>query len=1047
MKPNTFFAGFAVAALLSAGSSPGWAQPLDPHVSFLPTEEDWALFTTANNNHDGYSWGIVDETKTNHRLVFSSQTALSPNADSSRPYDDWLFLPAISFPDANALYEFRLQAARGTFSQYYGKDEIFEVKAGVAPNAQAMTLTIMGQTHIGIENNKDGKLIPFEQVFGVPEAGTYYIGIHAMTSDSSAIGIYVADVSLEMQQTTVAAPDAVASLTATAAPGAQLTASAVFHMPSHDIAGNPLPESTEIRAVAASAIGSKETTGAPGEVCVISGIPTEQGVNTITVTTYIDDNGGRSASTEVYTGVSIPGAVTNTRCTASADNLTLRFEWDPATIAADGLGAVLPTGNSYVVYEELMNNIMGMDTYYWSQLCELEGDVTSYEISVPDDGLQRKVKIGVIQKNAAGMNNQIVTPITGLGGRPYQLPMMEDFAHCSATEFTYNPLLAWEPSPEYYGQTWTVNDPAIIDQKYNVSHKPVLIFSNHIGTMTRVAIPKFSTEGLSAPTVKMAIYMGEVTPDLSLHAMAFGDSEWSGIGDIAIDRTKEGYGIISMPLGEAFADKPWVYLAVDGYFDPQKYQIGFISEYTVVNSLSKDVGILALEGESPTIGRPEEYKVSLFNPGLNDCMISSIGWKLNRGGETIAEGSVVDSPSSIESMEICEFGFSITARPEDLGQAELVVTVNAEEDDDLNNNSASLPLMIKSDGRVLVSDLRAEKTDSGVVLTWTEPAANHYTEGFEQETPFEREIDRIAMFDNMDADGYQCWNFGEKDPIGGAPQAWTVWNQKQLKQTFGLVYEAASGDQFLMVRCPGDELSIPPRADDWLISPEINGLSYIRFKARPISILYGPEDLEIMYSTEGTAISDFRLLEKMSVKPVLEAGTSSMEDKLVYTAFSTELPADARRFALHYVSHDAFGMMVDDLEYAPASSDRGIHAYEIRRDGEIIATLACNGRYEDTGSTGGVYTVRPLTDGDRGMESNEVYVEGSSANALSECVISVVGIKDGIKLTASSPSHFEIFDVAGKRIASGYDTSATIETAPGLYLVKAGIQTFRVIVR
>lgn len=204
-------AALALTMLWSPGAS---AEPLAPHVSFAPEMEDWPLFTVANNNHDDYTWGIVDETKTNHRLVFSSQTALRDYGDSSRPYDDWLFLPAINFPNADALYEFKLKAARGTFSAYYGKDEVFEVKAGLAPNAAAMTVPVMGQTHVGIENNRDGKLIPFEQIFGVPSAGVYYIGIHSISSDSSSLGFYVADISLEMQETTVSAPEAVASLSA-----------------------------------------------------------------------------------------------------------------------------------------------------------------------------------------------------------------------------------------------------------------------------------------------------------------------------------------------------------------------------------------------------------------------------------------------------------------------------------------------------------------------------------------------------------------------------------------------------------------------------------------------------------------------------------------------------------------------------------------------------------------------------------------------------------------------------------------------------------------
>ena len=59
---------------------------------------------------------------------------------------------------------------------------------------------------------------------------------------------------------------------------------------------------------------------------------------------------------------------------------------------------------------------MGMDTYYWNEIGPLPTDQTFYETAMPDDGIQRRVKIGVVCKNAAGVNNQVVTPIAGLGG-------------------------------------------------------------------------------------------------------------------------------------------------------------------------------------------------------------------------------------------------------------------------------------------------------------------------------------------------------------------------------------------------------------------------------------------------------------------------------------------------------------------------------------------------------------------------------------------------------------------------------------------------------
>lgn len=1040
-----------LVALLPALSMTVWgAIPIGAGVSFTPTSEEAALFTVADNNHDQVTWGAVDEQKTNKQMVFSSNVLQSEYASSTLPFDDWLFLPAIEFDDASVLYELKLDAARGTFSNYYGLDEVFEVKLGASPDAQSMTLPVMAQTHLTIENNKDGKLRPYSELFRVPSAGVYYIGIHAVSSHEKSLGLYIANIEVNKQQATVAAPGAVQSLAATPGVNGALSASVVFHMPTADISGNPLAGDVVIRAVAESSVDSKSTEGAPGQVCVISGLQTVQGINEIVVTTYIGENGGKPASTEVYTGVSIPGPVVNARCMASEDDMTLRFEWEAPVAAADGQGAVSPTGNTYIVYQELMNNVMGIDTYYWDRIGELPQDQTWYEVRIPADGLQRKVKIGVVAKNAAGVNNSIVTPIVGLGGRPYPLPMMEDFTGCSSTEFNYNPITTWEINADYVGQTFTVNDPAIIDAKYNIGHKPVMIFSNHIGTRTRVALPKFSTTGLQAPNAKFIIYMGAVTPDLSLYGQTLGGG-WEKISDIEVDRTAEDYRMVSVPLGEAFVDKPWVFLAIDGYFDPADYQIGFVSEYSILNSLDMDLGILGISGASPIIGETSTYTAEIYNPGGSAATITSARWEVAGDKGILAGGNVEVASSIMEPLSMQTLSWEFTPGVAMIGKGEMSLAITVAEDGDLSNNTASLPIVVKTGGKVVVTDLRAEISGGNVVLRWTEPAANHITESFEQEEEYVCLPQTIALFDNYDGDGYQTWNFGEKDPVGGVPQAWTVWGGKSLEQTFGLPYKAASGDRFLMVRCPGEELDIPPVADDWLISPEVNGMSYISFKGRPISNLYGAETLEVMVSSTGNQPEDFTLLETMRLEPTLEPGTYPNGEKLAYLTYTTELPADARHFALHYVSHDVFGIMLDDLRYAPSSYNRGIQGYDIYRNGQkIVGYIPSYGLYTDEEadvSSPLAYQILPVAEGSEVALSNVAVLNGgSSVDGCSDYGMTVKGDRGHIKVHGNV-GPVMVFDTLGRIVGASEEASATFTLPRGVYVVRSGHQAAKTTVK
>ncbi|MDE7119969.1 MAG: choice-of-anchor J domain-containing protein [Muribaculaceae bacterium] len=1022
-----------------------------PMVAYTPTEQEAALFTVADNNHDNVTWGFYDEQKTNKQGVFYSNTYTSDNASAERPFNDWLFMPAISFTDANALYELSFEAARATFSNYYGLDEVIEVKLGTAPNAQAMTQQVMTDTHLTKENNRDGKLKPFTELFSVPAPGQYYIGFHITTSDKSAIGIYLANIAVTKQQASVEAPASVTNIAATPGRNGELTATLVFYMPNTDIKGNPLPADTEIRAVATSAVGTKETTGTPGSACMIADLPTVQGVNEITVTTYIGDNGGKPATVQIYTGVSIPGAITNPRCKASDDNLTLRYEWDPPTRTADGQGFVSPTGNTYIVYEELMNNIMGLDTYYWNMIGELPEDQTHYEITVPDDGRQRRVKIGVVCKNAAGVNNQVVTPIVGLGGRPYQLPVIEDFTGCSLTEFNYNPITNWDINTDYTGQTWTVNDPAIIDNKYNIDHKPVLIFSNHVGTRTRVAIPKISTRGAASPTLKMMVYMGQVTPDMAVYAQTPA-KDWFKVGDISIDRTAEKYRMTDIDLGQDCADQPWVMLAIDGYFDPAGYSIGFVSEYTVINSLPVDLGIFSLSGKSPVAGQTETFTATVYNPGQNDAVVTAATFEVEQQGRIIASHRAETPAAPVEPLSMCDFQWHFTPLVDNIGQAIVRFTIDVTADSDPANNTAEIPVVIKSGGKVVVRDLTATETPAGVDLSWTEPAGNILTEGFEAETPFERQPESIAGFTTIDGDGYQTWNFGEKDPMGGAPRAWTVWDGPTMQQRYGDIYPPYQGDRYLMVNCPGDELAIPPVADDWLISPEINPLSYVAFQTRPVSDLYGDETLDVMYSTTTDDPEAFTLLERMAISPTY-TDTPQGGTTLAYIRHTTDLPADARYFALRYVSHDVFGIMLDNLEYAPASADNGISGYRIYRDGNLIADNApAGGRYTDTDITDGsahTYTVYPITDGDNGAMSNKADINGGSAIGQATATPATVkGLCQRIAITTAAPTAVTVTDIAGVEVAKAtVSGTAEIEAAPGVYIVVCGTSAHKVAVR
>ncbi len=273
-----------------------------------------------------------------------------------------------------------------------------------------------------------------------------------------------------------------------------------------------------------------------------------------------------------------------------------------------------------------------------------------------------------------------------------------------------------------------------------------------------------------------------------------------------------------------------------------------------------------------------------------------------------------------------------------------------------------------------------------------------------------------------------------------------------MKQRYGEAYLPFGGDRYLMANCPGDELDIPPVADDWLISPEINGLSYITFQARPVSDLYGDETLDVMYSTTTADRESFQLLERMKVSVSLtETPSGTM---IAYKRMTSELPADARYFALRYASHDVFGIMLDDLEYAPASADKGINGYNIYRDGNLIAENApAGGSFTDTDVTDGTphtYTVFPLTSGDNGAMSNQAHINGGSAieaAGISEPV-SVKAIDGYIRIETDKETAIKVIGATGAVVATASVNGTTdIPAAAGIYIVTTPASVHKVAVR
>lgn len=98
----------------------------------------------------------------------------------------------------------------------------------------------------------------------------------------------------------------------------------------------------------------------------------------------------------------------------------------------------------------------------------------------------------------------------------------------------------------------------------------------------------------------------------------------------------------------------------------------------------------------------------------------------------------------------------------------------------------------------------------------------------------------------------------------------------------------------------------------WLISPELSGEAQtVSFYIKSVTMAY-EERFRVLYSTDTKSTSDF----------VKVATANYYTPNSLWRRFSVKLPEGAKYFAIHCISEDAFGLMVDDITYIPKNAKR-----------------------------------------------------------------------------------------------------------------------------
>lgn len=1007
---------------------------LMPPVYLRPTDNEIPLFTTLDANGDGKTVKFGTQLLKGEKVsvVYCDYNRTAPN-------DDWLWLPAVILNDAATVYRFEMHAALA--NQF---PERFEVRIGKAATVEAMTSTIIATTDVDIlALNKGGDFVTYGNEFIVSDPGKYYIGIHYM-SDADQFRLMLNDFRVTSTDYNPKGPKPVEALEAVAGATGALEADVSFKMPSADILGTPYAADKELKAYVT--VGDDEdeieVSGKPGET-VGCKVTTQQGMNTISVFPADGTDHGPAQQTTVFTGLDVPTIVNDFDITTSDDNMDIILSWSAPTEGENG-GYVAPTGITYYLAQVIDG--------YWDILGAVGTDVFTYTVSLPAGTPQNLYTLGILAGNASGRASSL-TGQSIEAGIPYMLPIRESFTDASVE---YTPLANYTGGD--YVLQWGFGDPATIDPNLENGGKTGFIgYSNASGIdqKGKISLPRFSTKGIKKPAIILET-LGVCCYSADVYASASGVPAVK-LETIDIANLPAGDQSVTVNLPEQFADCGWVQIDIEPSVDVNYYYSDafVLYGYTIKNMEPYDFAVSAISGNTVMqYGEDCRFSAVINNEGTEANRFPGGKWTLSD-----AEGNVVASvnvPAGTDEMApaaVMEAPIVITPTADMGNKLHLSFEITAGDNSNVNDG-CDIDLNVVKGDALIITDLKASDIDyNSVTLAWSAPNGAETVQGFEEETPFVMNPENIAGFRNIDRDGAPTYTFqgGEQIPGAQQPGSFTVWSSEGLASYMnGATLPAADGDKFLIAfsAAPAAQGAAAPCTDDWLISPAVAGGTMFSFAACPVSYLY-PETLQVLCSSTDDNVESFTI-----VKEIILQGTEDAT-QLDWQEISVPLPADAKYVAICYVSEDMLGVMLDKIAYTPADAVLDIAGYNIYRNGEALAQDApCTGNsYVDDSveaDTPYAYVVVPvLADGTVGLNSNTLHLRTSGVGGIQGSAKAIYAADGIISVKGYAGMSIAIADISGITVAGISEASASevFSVAPGVYIVKAGSDTVKLIVK
>lgn len=980
----------------------------------LPYTQDFSApdaldgLTVINANNDNREWVLKD----GHAWLQYEQT---------NPSDDWLVLPGIQM-SANKAYvvKFDAWAHQGNYFP-----ERFEVKYGNAPEASALTVTVLEPT---VLTNKEDEPVHFECAITPAVDGVYYIGFHGI-SDADQDGLFLDNI--EVSEKSLSVPAEPTDFTVTPDPMGSNSTVITFKAPLIDMAGNTLTALSKIEILRGDDVIHTVDNPAPGATVTYTDNGASRGLTQYKAVAYTSDGRGREVFTTVFVGVNTPAPVPSVTVSESSSKPgQVTLTWEVPATDIDGN----PINTDLITYEVVERNGIYSQTVIKSGI---KGTSYTYQ-AVPAGDPQQFKQWGVYSYTDNGTLHDTRTGLKAIG-QPYAAPYAESFANGEAATITDNKIEGIETG-------WTGHTDeerlGVKAQDGDNGFSGLVTENNEDGAI--LTLGKVSLAGVQNPALSFYLFnpssqaAGAVLDIFEVQICV--NNEWQTLANFTLESLakQNAWNRLTYPLDDYAGQTVqfrFLGLVVNG-------GLILVDNIRIGEQYASNIGATGIS--LPLQVKPNTdftVGVTVENYGTTDFDGYTVA--LSRNGERIA--TLPGTAVAVNDEATVTFTDRLNPAMDDI----VYYTATIISDNDQNaadNDSRRGTVRLVRSSLPAPEMLTTQVSDDNVTLEWQTPdmsavIATTVTESFELAESWA--IDNVEGWTFHDVDNFETYGIGSYTyPGRNAKMAFQVFDANSDPFATETGFDANTGSKYL-----ASFASKSLKNDDWAISPRLSGEAQtISFAASSFNLggtgYQYLESFEVLYSTTGTETADFTKIAEVPEVP--EA----------WTQYSYNLPEGALYFAIRCTSENKYVFMVDDVTYAPAKAldETSFGGYNIYRNSVKVNDAPVSAlTYTDTRVPKGdhTYVVTAIFGNEESDISNlatATVTYGGLDGVNGDNGITVSAQGNTIVVTGNADA--TVYALDGRTVATiPAADRATATVAPGIYIVKAGDTVARIAVR